>query len=156
VRRIVVFVVNSLSSPAIDWNRVENPPGTIPILVKATGVPIDRYSGESVDLLKDIAARWRLLRAIRAQARFANDSKDPAVTYVRNAPNADLYVIDVSFARLSDKAERDYLNQLPTSFVLPDEAVDRLRAAAGKIIMESPDFRQVLKDAGATILSAPH
>jgi NTE family protein len=41
---------------------------------------------------------------------------------------------------------------LPTSFVLPDEAVDRLRAAAAKIILESPDFQRMLKDAGARIV----
>ena len=46
VRRVVVFVVNSLSSPATDWAESENPPGTLSVLLKATGVPIDRYSGE--------------------------------------------------------------------------------------------------------------
>src|SRR6185436_8676168 len=48
---------------------------------------------------------------------------------------ADIYTIDVSFQALKDKAERDYLNQLPTSFALSDEAVDRLRAAAATIIL---------------------
>ena len=52
------------------------------------------------------------------------------MTYVVKAPEAQIYVIDVSFKALKDKSERDYLNQLPTSFVLSDEAVDRLRAAA--------------------------
>jgi len=56
---------------------------------------------------------------------------------------------------LKDKVEREYLNQLPTSFVLTDEQVDRLRAAAGKIILDSPDFQRLLKDAGATIVEPP-
>ena len=58
----------------------------------------------------------------------------------------------MSFATLKDKAELDYLNQQPTSFVLPDEAVDRLRAAAGTIIMDSPEFKRLLKDVGARIV----
>ena len=33
---------------------------------------------------------------------------------------------------MPDAEEREYLMNLPTSFVLPPEAVDRLRAAAGK------------------------
>jgi NTE family protein len=37
---------------------------------------------------------------------------------------------------------------LPTSFALPDEAVDRLRAAARTIILNSPDFQQVLTARG--------
>jgi NTE family protein len=69
-------------------------------------------------------------------------------------PKADIYAIDVSFSELKDKTELEYLNDLPTSFVLPSEAVDRLRAAAGKIVLESPDFQRLLKDAGARIV--PH
>ena len=69
-------------------------------------------------------------------------------------PNADIYAIDVSFAGLKDKKEFDYLNQQPTSFVLPAEAVDRLRAAAGTIILDSPEFKRLLKDVGATLAPA--
>ena len=59
VKRIIVFVVNSLSSPPTNWDESEIPPGTIDILLKATGVPIDHYSYEAVEQLKDIAARWK-------------------------------------------------------------------------------------------------
>jgi len=46
---------------------------------------------------------------------------------------------------LKDKPERAYLNELPTSFALSAEAVDRLRAAAAKIVLESPDLHEALK-----------
>jgi NTE family protein len=154
IRRIIIFVVNSLSTPSTQWNTSENPPGTIDILIKTAGVPIDRYSGEMVEQLKDIDARWNALHQMRNSVAFAKD-KDPAMTYVVNAPKANIYVIDVSFQTLKDKSERNYLNQLPTSFVLSDEAVDRLRAAAATIILDSPDFQQVLKDEGAHILGRP-
>jgi NTE family protein len=154
VRRIIVFVVNSMSTPAVDWNMSENAPGTLDVLVKASGVPIDRYSGESIELLKDIDARWDALRAVRDSVAFAKN-KDPAMTYIGNAPNAEIHVIDVSFRALKDKAERDFLNQLPTSFVLADDAIDRLRAAAATIIFDSPDFQQMLKDEGGRIADRP-
>ena len=57
--------------------------------------------------------------------------------------------------RCKDQAERDYLNLQPTSFVLPPEAVDRLRAAAGTIILASPEFQRLLKDAGVKIFVEP-
>jgi NTE family protein len=151
VRRVIIFVVNAESSPSTSWNASENPPGTLAILTKAARVPISRYASESVELLRDIDARWTGLRAIRDSDAFTK-SKEPNLTNVVNAPNADIYVIDVSFRALKNKAERDYLNQLPTSFVLPGEAVDRLRAAAASTILESPDFREMLKDAGANIV----
>lgn len=153
VRRIIIFVVNSISSPTTKWNQTEDSPGTFDILTKAAGVPIDHYSGESVELLKDIDARWTALRELRDSARFAN-GKDPNATYIANAPNADIYVIDVSFRALEDKAEYAYLNQLPTSFHLPDEAVDRLRAAARTIILDSTDFQRFLKGSGAHMMEA--
>ena len=94
------------------------------------------------------------MKLLRESAAFAAN-RDPAVTAALRTPDATIYAIDVSFAALKDKAEIEYLNQLPTSFYLPDEAVDRLRAAAGKAIMASPDFQRLLKDMGTRIVSAP-
>jgi NTE family protein len=154
VRRIIVFVVNSLSAPPTDWEMSENPPGTFATLIKAAGTPIDTNSFESVELLKDTAAKWRTMRMIgNSKAMAAN--ADPAVARALRVPNAEIYAIDVSFAALTDRAEFDYLNQQPTSFVLPDEAIDRLRAAAGKIILESPEFQRLLKDLDAHVIVEP-
>ena len=145
IHRIIIFVVNSLSIPSTKWNKSENPPGTIDVLIKSAGVPIDRYSGEMVEQLKDIDARWRTLRQIRDSGAFAKDN-GPPMTEILNAPNADIYVVDVSFKALQDKSERDYLNQLPTSFTLPNPAVDRLRAAARTLILNSSDLHNALRD----------
>jgi NTE family protein len=153
-RRIVVFVVNSLSSPKTEWDRSEAPPGTLEVLLKSAGVPIDHYSYEATELLRDKQARWRAMRQVRESAAFAAN-RDAAVTTALRTPDATIYAIDVSFAQLTDKADLAYLNELPTSFSLSDEAVDRLRAAAGKIIMASPEFQRLLKDVGARIVADP-
>jgi NTE family protein len=152
-RRVIVFVVNSLSTPPTDWDKSESPPGTIDILLKATGVPIDHYSFEAIELLKDIQSRWDTMQSIRARPAVAN-ARDPELDDLTRVPRTEIYAIDVSFPMLQDKAEIDYLNQQPTSFVLPPEAVDRLRAAAGTIIMASPEFQRLLKDVGAKIVPA--
>jgi NTE family protein len=153
-RRIIVFVVNSLSSPPTNWDESESPPGTVDILLKATGVPIDHYSYEAVELLKDIAARWEKDRKTRDLAGCSTNKDSPVCAALR-VPQAEIYAIDVSFAALPDAKERDYLNQQPTSFVLPAEAVDRLRAAAGTIILASPEFQRLVKDVGATVVADP-
>jgi len=152
IKRIVVVVVNSLSVPKTNWDESERPPGNIDILIKATGVPIDRYSYETVELLRDIMARWELMRAVRDSAAF-DRSKDARVAGLINAPAAKLYAVDVSFAALKDRKEFEYLNDLPTSFSLTDEQVDRLVAAAARILLESPDFQRLLKDAGARVIA---
>jgi len=151
-RRIIVFIVNSLSSPPTKWDQSEDPPGTVDILLKASGTPIDAFSYEAVELLKDTAAQWSTLRRVRNSAAYANN-KDPAVAAALRVPEAEIYAIDVSFPMLKDKAELEYLNQQPTTFVLTSEAVDRLRAAAGTIIADSPEFKRLLKDVGARVLT---
>ncbi|SAL88197.1 hypothetical protein AWB74_08448 [Caballeronia arvi] len=79
-------------------------------------------------------------------------NKDPKLANLMSVHDADIYVVHVAFEDLKDKAERNYFNQLPTSFVLPAEAVDRLRGIAGTIILVSPDFQQLVKKAGARIV----
>ncbi len=152
VRRIIVFVVNSLSSPPTPWDKTESPPGPVSIMLKSAGVPIDHFSYESIELLKDIGDRWSTMRLVRNAPAVAN-SGDPKLLRAVRAPDIEIYAIDVSFAALkeNDPAEFEFLNNQPTSFVLPDEAVDRLRAAAGKIIQSSPEFKRLLKDVGAQV-----
>jgi NTE family protein len=154
VRRIVVFVVNSLSEPPTDWDMSEAPPGTVATMLKSAGTPIDRNSFENVEQLRDMAAKWRTMRLI-ANSKAMAANTDPVVAKALRVPQAEIYAIDVSFAALADKAEFAYLNQQPTSFVLPPEAVDRLRAAAGTIILASPEFQRLLTDIGARIVTDP-
>src|SRR2546429_6716766 len=104
--------------------------------------------------MKDTAARWASWRAIR-DSGAVTDNGNPALAEITTVPNAEIYVIDVSCPALKDRAERDSRNNLPTSFVLPAEAVDRLRAAAKKIILESPEFQRLLNDMGERIVKPP-
>ena len=153
-RKLAVFVVNSLSTPPLDWDQKTEHPGHVDVLLQATGVPIDHYSYEAVELLRDTAARWKMLRGIRDSGAII-DASNPALAEVTRVPNLEIYVINVSFAELKDATERAYLNEQPTSFVLPPEAVDRLRAAAGTIMLESPDFQRYLKDLGDRVVKTP-
>ncbi len=153
-RRVVVFVVNSLSVPKNNWDRSERPPGDIAILIKAAGVPIDRYSYEAVELLKDLIARWQAARSLRSAGAFAGGN-NPVLSRASNVPDIDVYAIDVSFSADPDAAARDVLNDLPTSFVLSDAEVDLLRASAGRTVRASPDFQRLLRDVGATVAQPP-
>ena len=144
LREVFVFVVNSLATPPNDWSLNEDPPGMIELLIKAAGAPIDRYSYDTVETLKDMQAGWEALRVVRAAIKPIAVG-NPQMEFILRAPDINIHVIDVSFAVLKDSAERDYLHRLPTSLVLPSEAVDRLRAAARTAILESPAIRELMK-----------
>jgi len=52
-----VIAVNSLSPPTTTWELSESPPGAVDVLLRAAGAPIDAFSFEAVELLRDTAAR---------------------------------------------------------------------------------------------------
>lgn len=132
------------------FKSAEKPPGTVAILTKAAGVPIHRYSSESVELLRDIDARWTAMREFRNSLAASTGAK--SVPQFANAPDLDIFSVEVSFKVLEDPAERTYLNELPTSFVLSTEQVDRLRSAAAAIVFDSPDLKEALKSEDVHIL----
>ncbi len=147
LKRIAVIMVNSLSSPDTGWDRSSTPPGGISMMIKAAGVPIDRYSYEQIELLKDIVARWNLLReAYINKKRMANPQFDPD-----SVPQVEFYPIDVTFENIPDRDERAQFMNLPTSFVLPADDVDRLRSMAGQLLRQSGTYRKLVEDLGGTV-----
>ena len=105
--------------------------------------PIDRYSYDTVETLRDIQARWASMREVRDAIKAYPALGDRLQTVMR-APDITIRVVEVSFGVLPDKEERDYLNTLPTSFVLDSDAVDRLRVAAKNAILASPEIQRLI------------
>jgi NTE family protein len=146
VKRIVILVVNSHASPKTDWDQEEDPPGMFAQLLQSSGVPIDRYSFETVESLKDRAqiVEWRRELAI-TRLRLAGKTQAEAEAAV---PKITLQVVDVAFDAIPDPKEREYFMNLPTSFVLEPEQVDRLRDVAGELLRQSPDYATVVREMG--------
>ena len=97
----------------------------------------------------------REVKDLPAVQRISKKNSNAALEAIRRVPQAKIYTINVSFAGVPDAEERDYLNELPTSFVLTDEAVDRLRAGAAKALMNSPDFKRLVADTNIQIVESP-
>ena len=148
IRRIVLIVVNARSAPKTDWDRSETPPGIAVQLLQASSVPIDRYSFETIETMKDRQEifSWRRELLI-ARARLAGATEAQAEASVPLS-RLSLHTLDVSFDNLPDPKEKAYLMNLPTSFVLPAEDVDRLREAAGQLLRHSQDFQSFLREFG--------
>jgi len=146
IQRIVLMVVNARSSPSTDWDRIESPPGILGQLLQASSVPIDRYSFDTIETMKDQVAivGWRRELAV-AQARLAGMSAAEAEASV---PKTTLDVVDISFDAIRDPKERAYFMNLPTSFVLPTEDIDKLRAVAGQLMRQSTEYETVVREFG--------
>ena len=154
IRRIVVIVVNSRSAPKTDWDRNEDPPGTVAQLLQTAGVPIDRYSFETIELMKDREEIYAWRREIQIlRARLAGATEEEAEAKVP-LPKLTLHLMDISFDAVKDPAERDRLMNMPTTFVLPAEDVDLLREMAGRLLRESADYQALLLEWGGSPIKA--
>lgn len=148
--KIVVFIVNSLTDPNLGWNKREDGPGIISMMIQAAGVPIDHNSIEQVNVIEDLSSTWQSVNDIKNTSEFKRllkkNPKMKAAKLFESTPNAKIYVVNVAFSEVKDKDEREYLYNLPTSFSLAPEQVDRLRSSAREIILNSPRFKELLHD----------
>jgi NTE family protein len=143
LRHIVVIAVNSRSAPATDWDRKPAPPGFVSQLMQSSSVPIDRFSFESVELLRDITARWADRRELEIARRVAaGKSRAEAEASV---PRITFDAIDVSFDAIADPAERRKFMEMPTTFVLPAKSINRLRELGGRLLRDSRPYQILLQ-----------
>ena len=120
------------SAPRLGWDRYAGTPPTIALLLQAIGVPIDRYSLETIDALEDLVRQWKLKRSTGT----GPDRLQPI----------DFELVYVGLEEVGDATEREFLQNLPTTLSLPAAAVDSLRTAAGRLLRESPVFQRVVKE----------
>lgn len=150
IHRIVLIAVNARSAKTTDWDRSESPPGFATQLLQASSVPMDSYSFESIETMKDrqaILSGRRELLVARARLAGATEAQAEAEANVA-LPKIDLMTLDISFDAIADPTERAFFMNLPTSFVLQAQDVDRLREVAGRLMGESPDFQSVVREFG--------
>ena len=150
LKRIVLVVVNSRSAPGTDWDRREDPPGAVAQLLQSTGVPIDRFSFETVEIMKDREEIYGWRREIQVlKARVAGKTEAEAEASVA-LPRLTLHTMDVSFDAIKDAKERERFMNMPTTFVLPPDDVDRLRDIGARLLRESSDYQDLLREWGGT------
>jgi NTE family protein len=98
---------------------------------------------ESVELLRDIAARWADRRELEIARRVdAGQSRAEAEAAV---PKITFDAIDVSFDAIEDPAERRGFMEMPTTFFLPPESIDWLRELGARLLRDSRPYQILLQ-----------
>jgi NTE family protein len=126
-RQIVFIVVNAEVSPDQGIDLLASTPSVRAILSSVSGVQIHRYNFETLTLLQASMEQWA--------KEFPPDERGRGVQF---------HLVELAFDFLEDPEERAFFNNLPTSFNLPDETVDRLRDAARRLLRESEDYQEFL------------
>jgi len=128
VRQIVMIVVNAETEPELapeEGGLIST--GLMTLIRTVTGIQTRSTNFETLELVRS-----------SFEAGVRELSK-------RLGHDVQFHLVDLYFDALPSETERNYLRNLPTSLVLDDEAVDRLRAAGRDLLRESPAMQQVLR-----------
>lgn len=128
LKRVVVLSVNAHSSPQNEWDSRESPPGMLTLAVAAPGITMERYSQDTVDVMGAL---------VQTLQKRAMETRGESLRF---------YPILLNFENLPDPKEREYFLNVPTSFLLSEESVDRLREVGGRLLRDSPEFQALLTD----------
>lgn len=152
IGKLVVIVVNAATDPATGRDQSASVPGLVDTLTTAATVPLDNYSFDTVELLR------KTVQEFDTDARLAEDCnrlsarKGEQCALRLPAPHkVDLYPIQVAFDYLAAREERTWFKNLPTTFELPRETIDRLRAVARRLLAEDPQFQNLLQALGGCL-----
>ena len=146
VGKLVVIVVNAATNPATERDRSASVPGLIDTLTTAATVPLDNYSFDTVELLAKTLGEFNTDARLVEGCNKLSAAKGEQCALRLPAPHkVDLYPIQVAFDYIAAREERTWFKNLPTSFELPRETIDRLRAAGRRLLGEDPQFQNLLK-----------
>ncbi|HXO40980.1 MAG TPA: patatin-like phospholipase family protein [Thermoanaerobaculia bacterium] len=146
VKKVVLITVNARPQARADWDLKESAPGLISTLQTSAETPIDHYSFETVELLRNNVDLQLQEEQTFAACNEILHKNCPSVQFPVPAPRPfDIHRIQVSFDALPE-AHRRFFQSLPTNFNLPAQVVDCLRGAGATLLVESLDFNALLDE----------
>ncbi|HPG25093.1 MAG TPA: patatin-like phospholipase family protein [Myxococcota bacterium] len=126
LRHMVFVLVNAATAPEVAWEALDEAPALFDIIDQTATVQINRYTIETIELLRSTFESWQ---------EAAWGWPEPV----------GFHLIEIDFTKPASPQERHALNELPTSFRLDDEAVDRLRRAARAALRADPELELLLE-----------
>ena len=124
-RRLVLIVVDASTTPVYEMDETNKQPSLKQSIGAVTGVQLHRYNTATLELVSDSVKLWT--------EELATDG-----------PPVSPFFIDVSLSGIENPEKREYFNQVPTSFKLDDEQVDRLIEAGRELLRNHPEFQRFL------------
>lgn len=150
VKKILVIVVNAKTEPDTNMDKKESAPKLTKVMMSVATAPMDNYSFDTIELLKESLNQWAKDLQVRKDCESVLKDACPKAELPGGDPaQVDFYPVVIGFDALEDAKERAYFKNLPTTFALPADTVDRLRAVGAKLLAESPDYRKLLKELDA-------
>lgn len=148
IKRFLVIVVNAKPKAPQDFDKRETPPGLAEVGLKTCTLSMENYSFETVEIFKElISERIKTQKHINDCQKLLDTHCEDGFTITPLAGSQlKLYIADLTFDNLPQKSERDYFNNLPTSFTLNKSVVDKLIEVGGRLLEEHPQFKKFMEE----------
>jgi len=144
IKRLVLIVVNARTASRDSLSKSPRAPGLIPMAMATATVSMENYSFDTIEVAKELLAEGMRARREVAACQRALTRACPAAPPLDPLPAMRTCVVEVSFEALRNASERQHFLDLPTSFSLPREAVERIIAVGEQLLDESPGFQSLL------------
>ncbi|MFI2810381.1 patatin-like phospholipase family protein [Microbulbifer sp. YPW16] len=125
-RHILVILVNANSHPHREWAQEPHSPPFLEVAGSVSGSQIQRFSDDTILITRKMFEQWV----------DESSTPDRPLTF---------HFVEVSFDRVRNDADRQYLNNIGTTFRLTDTEVDRLIAAGQQVLADSPAYRDFVR-----------
>jgi NTE family protein len=135
-RRMLFVIVDARTGFDRRYARVAEPLGIKKVMDAVVSATFNRYSFETMNLMRARVKRWESeVRATRCKSTLA----------IPDCDKFDIDLVELSFDRVKDSAEHEYLDRIPTAFTISTEEITRLRRAARLLVEESPEMRNFIE-----------
>jgi Predicted esterase of the alpha-beta hydrolase superfamily len=131
VRHVLVVVANAQVYAPYPWSLKGRAPGLTSTLRASFDASLGILNTETVSLAKNGFLMW---------AQHVNAMRSP------DEPQVKVDFAVLTFNQIADPAERQRFNAMPTTFHLRPSQVDALRALAGQLLVQSPEFESFLQE----------
>ena len=147
-----MIIVNARAEPADTPESVLSRIGLAQTVNRVTFSVLENYSSDTTERINDLFSQWKKAETAYAErwAYCERNERGRAEQCVGEIypegppPYPQTSLVHLRFDSLQDDSERQFLNSIGTSLDLPRESVDRIRAAAKKLLDDSPQFQDFL------------
>jgi len=134
IQKLVIIAINAERDPSERIDASDKVPDTLQVFDALLFGAGARVTQETLGLLTDTAQVWR--SELKHSAAQDNDTF---------TPDAQIYVVNVNLRDAPELLQRKALLQIPTALSIVRADVRRLVEAGRHILLESPEFKALLK-----------
>lgn len=145
-QKIVIIVVNAAARPPDKLSYRGQPPGILKLLGTAGATPMGWFTQAQLGYLRLAISYIEEMNTVTPGV--TPPSSTNAARIARSESPRRFYFAEVAFQGIEDEHERAFFETIPTTFTLPAESVDRLRAVAGTMLENDPSFRELMDEIG--------